>query len=155
MRRIVLSVVGVTAAATLIGSTVSDAATTNPDLSITGSTVAGVTGAQPNQELAFSFVIKNNSTTTSATADFKYTITNGIADRADYICPLSRNHYNVYAEVPFCETGSLGPGKTAQGAVLVETQVYGTMTVKACAVNEAATDPVSSNNCKTLAVKVG
>ena len=134
-------------------------AATGIDLSMTGSVVAGVTGAQAasGQEVALTFALKNKSTTASAEVSFTFTITNGTApDAGDYICPLVRSHYDIFPDTPACEPGTLSAGGTAQAAILATPGAAGTMTVKACASNLSATapDPVSSNNCKTLSVRI-
>jgi uncharacterized repeat protein (TIGR01451 family) len=142
-----------------VSSFTSANATTGIDLSMTGSAVAGVTSAQwgVGQEVAFTYALKNKSTTASANVSFTFTITNGTApDPGDYICPLIRNHFDILPDTPACEPGALGAGGTAQAAILATPSAAGTMTVKACAQNLSATvpDPVSSNNCKTLSVKI-
>jgi uncharacterized repeat protein (TIGR01451 family) len=156
-----LLVVPATAVLALAGmSTFTPAtATTGIDLSMTGSVVAGVTSAQSGsgQEVAFTFALKNHSTTSSANVSFTFTITNGTApDAGDYICPLVRSHVDIYPDTPSCEPGTLGAGGTAQAAILATPSAAGTMTVRACATDLSATapDPVSSNNCKTLSVRI-
>jgi hypothetical protein len=135
-------------------------ATTGIDLSMSGSVVAGVTSAQAGlgQEVAFTFAMKNKSTTSTANVAFMFTITNGTApDTGDYICPLITNHFDINPDTPACEPGFLGAGRTAQAAILATPGVAGTMTVKACALNynsAPAPDPVPSNNCKKLSVKI-
>src|SRR5690349_41637 len=118
--------------------------------------MAGVTSAQTGgHELAFSFSTKNNSTTTSASLAVTFTVTNGTLDATDYICPLISNHFDIDPDTPSCEPGVIGPGKTASTGLLVATKNSGTLTVKACASNlDSPVDPVPSNNCKTLSVKI-
>jgi hypothetical protein len=104
-------------------------------------------------ELAFSFTLKNKSTTTAAEVGFNFTITNGTADINDYICPQIGTHAAINPDTPDCEPGTLGPGKSTQAAILA-TQTGRPMVVKACAFDISSyPDPVSSNNCKTLTVK--
>src|SRR3954447_13167091 len=131
MRRIALAVTVIAVVGTLGGAQAVAAASTGVDLATTGSVMAGVTSAQTGgHELAFSFSIKNNSTTTSATLGVTFTVTNGTLDGSDYICPLISNHFNINADTPSCEPGVLGPGKTARTGLLVATKNSGTLTVK-------------------------
>jgi Domain of unknown function DUF11 len=157
MRKIALSTVGLAAMTTFAVSTGSDAATTAADLSMTGNVVAGVQSSQSGQEVPFLFKLTNKSTTTSANVSFYFSITNGTASDSvdDYVCPLISNHFNIYPDTPACEPGSLAAGKTTQAAILVTPKSgVTTMSVKACAQNLSSTDPTSSNNCKTLSVKI-
>jgi hypothetical protein len=150
---VLLVLVGVSLPATAVQ------AATGIDLSMTGSTVAGVTGAQPGQEVGFAFSMQNKSTTkTAGSVVFTFTVTGGSADNSDYICPLITNHFNINPDTPACEPGDLPAGKTAQAAILV-TPTGGSGTsviVKACASSSlsAPADPVPSNNCKTLSLKI-
>jgi Domain of unknown function DUF11 len=154
MRKTVFTVLAVGSACALTGTAVSHAAATTVDLSTTGSVVAGITSAQVGQELAFSFATKNNSTSTATDISVRFTVTNGAVSRSDYICSLISNHFDIDPDTPACETGSLGPGKSTTNAILVATKAAGTMTVKACSSSLTYTDPVSTNNCKTLSVKI-
>jgi hypothetical protein len=155
MRRTVFTALAVGSACALTSTPMSHAATTTVDLSTTGSVVAGITGAQMGQELAFSFTTKNNSTSTATDVSVRFTVTNGSVSQSDYICSLISNHFDIHPDTPACETGSLSAGKSTTNAILVATKATGTMTVKACSTSlNAVTDPVSSNNCKTLAVKI-
>ncbi len=121
-----------------------------------GSTVAGYTSAQSGQKLPVTFTIKNHSTTTSATVDFFFTITHATADASDFVCPLVSNHFNIVPDTPACEVGVLGAGKSTSAAILVTPKITtGTVTVRACAMNETGSpDPVSSNNCKTVSIPI-
>jgi hypothetical protein len=157
MRRTALAAIVIAVTGALGGGQPVDAASTGLDLATTGSVMAGVTSAQTGgQELAFSFSTKNNSTTTSATLGVTFTVTNGTLNANDYICPLIGNHFDINADTPACEPGVLGPGKTASTGLLVATKNSGTLTVKACSSNldNNAVDPVPSNNCRTLSVKI-
>jgi hypothetical protein len=156
MRKSALSVLAVAAACTLAGAMTSDAATTSIDLSMTGNVVAGVTSAETFHELPFLFTMKNNSTTTTEQAVvFTFTVTNGTVSTEDYVCPLIGNHFAINPDTPSCEPGALGATKNAQAAILVRPVKSGTLSVKACAsTNTSVVDPVSSNNCKTLSVKI-
>ena len=157
MKKMIVSSAFALAAASTVGvaASSSQAATTSVDLAMTGSVVAGVKSAQPGQEVPFLFTMKNNSTTSSATADFVFTVTNGSADVSDYVCPLISTHYNINPDTSACEPGVLGVGKATQAAILVTAKATGTTTVKACVHNESATpDPVTSNNCKTLSLPI-
>ena len=156
-KNLVLVFVSVMAVATmLVVSTSSSQATTGVDLGMTGSTVAGYTSAQSGQELPVTFTIKNHSTTTSATVDFFFTITHATADASDFVCPLVSNHFNIFPDTPACEVGVLGAGKSTSAAILVTPNIStGTVTVRACAMNETGSpDPVSSNNCKTVSIPI-
>src|SRR6478752_1981328 len=96
MRKVALTTVGLAAGVTLVGASASQAATTTADLSMAGNVVAGVQSAQQGHEIPLLFTLKNNSTTTSASVDFKFTITNGAASSAtDYVCPLISNHFSI------------------------------------------------------------
>jgi len=156
MRRTALAAIVIAVMGTLAGAQAVSAASTGVDLATTGSVMAGVTSAQAGgQELAFSFSTKNNSTTTSVSLAVTFTVTNGTLNATDYICPLISNHFNINADTPSCEPGVIGPGKTASTGLLVATKNSGTLTVKACSSNlDGLVDPVSSNNCRTLSVKI-
>jgi hypothetical protein len=157
MRRMIVGVVGLATIGALVGTTTSDAATTRIDLSMTGSVVAGVTSAETFHELPFTFTMKNNSTTKAAdSVVFTFSITNGTAATEDYVCPLISNHFAINPDTPACEPGTLGAGKSARAAILVQpTKSQTTLKVRACASSNATiNDPVSSNNCKTLSVKI-
>jgi hypothetical protein len=134
----------------------SQAAGTKVDLSIAGGTVAGFTSAQAGQELPVSFTMTNRSTTTSAQVDFHFFLTNATADKSDYTCPLISNHFNIFADVPSCEPGTLAHGQHTSAAIMVTpTANTGTVTVRACAENlNNYVDPVSSNNCKTISIPI-
>lgn len=136
-------------------STNSTAATTGVDLGITGSTVAGVVLGQVGQKLAFSFTVKNHSTTTSASLGITFTVARGTANGTDFICPMISNHFDINPDEPTCEPGTLRHGRSTRAAIVVTPTSTGTLTVKACAENQGDTDPVSSNNCKTISVPIG
>lgn len=127
------------------------------DLVMTGSVVAGVTGAQPGQELAFVFTLTNKSRTASDDTSFTFTVENGTVSGSDYICPLARSGFNINPDSPACEIGMLGPHQATQAALLVETPSTAgvTMTVKACGSDLTGTaDPVPGNNCRTVSVPI-
>lgn len=115
---------------------------------------AGVKSAATGTELAFTFTMKNKSSSTSADVDFWITFTGSEGGPAeDYICPLISTHANISPDASFCFPGVLGPGKTTQAAVLTP-KSGSPMSVQACAEDVSNyADPVSSNNCKTLTVK--
>ena len=140
----------------LIASSTSDASTTNVDLSITGGTVTGFTRAGPDQELPVAFTMRNHSRTTSVSVDFFFTLTNATADGTDYVCPMS-DHVLTGPDGPACEPGFLAPGRTTRAAIMVTPTISsGTVTVKACADDESGNpDPVPSNNCKTVHIRIG
>jgi hypothetical protein len=156
MRKTAVGFFAVAAACTIGAATSStQAATPTLDLAMTGSVVAGVSGGQSGQEIPFTFTMTNKSTSTSANVAFVFTVTNGATDSTDYVCPLVSNHYNINPDTPACEVGTLPTGRSTQAAILVTAKATGTMTVRACAINEAnLTDPVSTNNCKTLRLPI-
>jgi hypothetical protein len=156
--RIVVLLVAVCAlVGTLFLTTASQATTSSVDLAITGSTVAGYTKAQHGQELPVLFTIKNRSTTTGASVSFYFTLSHATAAASDYTCPLISNHYNINPDTPACEPGVLGYGRSTSAAIMVTPTIYsGTVTVRACAVDlDSYSDPVSSNNCKTVSIAIG
>lgn len=140
----------------LIASSTSDAATAKVDLSLTGGTVTGFTRAGSDQELPVAFTMRNHSRTTTVSVDFSFTLTNATADGTDYACPMS-NHVLTGPDGSFCEPGYLAAGRTIQAAILVTPTIStGTVTVKACADDESGNpDPVPSNNCKTVHIRIG
>ncbi|HJQ03352.1 MAG TPA: hypothetical protein VJ851_17280 [Jatrophihabitans sp.] len=140
----------------LIASSASDAATAKVDLSITGGTVTGFTRSGPEQELPVVFTMRNHSQTTSVSVDFFFTLTNATADGTDYVCPQS-NHVLTGPDGPACEPGYLAAGRTTRAAIMVTpTITSGTVSVKACANDESGNpDPVPSNNCKTVHIRIG
>jgi hypothetical protein len=158
--KIVLIVLGTLALlSTLFLTTASQATTTSVDLGMTGGTVAGFTKAQPGQELPVVFTMKNHSTTRSASVAFYFTLSHATAadPDSDYTCPLISNHYNIFPDTPACEPGTLGYGKSTSAAIMVTPTISsGTVTVKACAQDLSNySDPVSSNNCKTVSIAIG
>jgi hypothetical protein len=154
MRKIILGAVSLAAAVAFVGATVSDAATTGPDLSITGS-VAGVKSTPLGKQLPFIFTVTNKSATRTAELNVTFTVTNGAVASNGYVCPLISNGRDIDPDTPSCETGYLGSGKTAMTGVIVPASRSGrTLSVKACVMDINSTDPVPSNNCKTLSVVV-
>jgi hypothetical protein len=153
----ILPLIGALTVAAGLGlvSSSSSAATASVDLSITGGTVTGFTTASSWQELPVSFTMRNHSATTAVSVDFFFTLTNATADGTDYVCPLA-NHVLINPDTPACEPGFLAAGKTTSAAILVTpTITSGTVTVQACANDESGNpDPVSSNNCKTVHIKI-
>lgn len=156
-KNIILAALTAAAFGTLALASVSQSRATaiSVDLGITGSPVAGVAGAQVGQELGFTFTVTNHSTTTAADLGVKFTVARGNVTISDYICPLITTHFNINPDTPFCEPGWLPPGKSTSAAVLASSQGTSPLVVRACAVNDSAgTDPVSSNNCKTLTIPI-
>ena len=148
------------AASLLISSTTSQAAssqatTTSLDLSITGGTVAGFTGAQVNQELPVSFTMTNHGSIATP-VDFQFTVTNATASGDDYVCPTVGDRFNINPDTPFCEPGMLGAHRQTSAAILVTPTISsGTVTVRACANDEANHhDPTPGNNCKTISIPI-
>ncbi len=145
-----------TAAVITVSSSSQASATTGPDLSMTGSVVSGVKSVEggTGQQLAMSFVVKNNSSSQSADISFNFTF--GHANVQGYICPLVSNHFDINPDGSSCEPGTLGAGKSSGASVIVVAPSgVSSTSVKACAQNlSGAIDPVSSNNCKTLTVAV-
>jgi hypothetical protein len=148
----------VVAVMSLVAASESGAATTTIDLSITGGSVAGFTHSGGFPKLPIAFAIKNNSSTTNADdIDFYFTWTNTATPQYnDYICPLTSNHTLINPSTPACEPGGLAAGKTTGAALMVTPKPGVTkVTVKACAfLLDSHTDPVSSNNCKTVTIFV-
>jgi hypothetical protein len=146
-------VIVVTGLGTLVATTSSEARPAGVDLAMTGSVVAGVTGAQSGQELAFAFTLRNRGTVPIDTS-FTFTVENGTV--SDYICPLVSSGFNIDPDSPACETGWLDAHKTTQAAILVQTpSAAGVMTVRACASDlNGSTDPVPDNDCATLRVPI-
>ena len=142
-------------ASLVIGSAASQASTTSVDLSITGGTVAGFTGAQADQELPVSFTMTNHGSVATP-VDFQFTVTNATADGSDYVCPTVGNRFNINPDTPFCEPGFLGAHKQTSAAILVTPTISsGTVTVRACANDEANHhDPAPGNNCKTVSIPI-
>jgi hypothetical protein len=155
--KIILLCAGLLALTTalLVGSATSQASPANVDLSISGGTVAGFTGAQPDMELPVSFTMTNHGSIATS-VDFQFTITNATASGEDYVCPLVGSGFLINPDSPFCEPGVLGAHKQTSAAILVTpTITSGTVTVRACANDEANHhDPVPSNNCKTVSIPI-
>ena len=153
----ILPLIGALTVAAGLGlvSSSSVAATNNVDLSITGGPVAGFTAAQPWMELPVSFTMTNHGSIATP-VDFQFTITNATASGEDYVCPLVGDGFLINADTPFCEPGVLGSHKKTSAAILVTpTITSGTVTVQACANDEANHhDPVPSNNCKTVSIPI-
>lgn len=143
------------AASLLISSATSQATTTSLDLSITGATVAGFTGAQANQELPVSFIMTNHGSIATP-VDFQFTVTNATASGEDYVCPTVGDGFNINPDTPFCEPGMLGAHRQTSAAILVTPTISsGTVTVRACADDEANhRDPAPGNNCKTVSIPI-
>ena len=147
------------AAAGLLGiSSASPAASTaGPDLAMTGaSVVAGVKVTQGSDQLVpFSFTAKNNSSR-AADLNFTFTVTHGSPAAGGYICPLPVSKVDIFPDSPNCELGSLAAGHSSSAGIIVSaTGASGQyVTVKACVSDFTATDPVPSNDCRTLKVKI-
>jgi hypothetical protein len=147
------------AAAGLIGVTsASQAATTSgPDLAMTGaSVVAGVKVMQAGDQLVpFSFTAKNNSSR-AADLNFTFTVTHGAAAPGGYICPLPVSKVDINPDSPNCEVGSLAAGHSSSAGLIVSAKGASGqyVTVTACVSDLTNTDPVASNNCRTLKVKI-
>jgi hypothetical protein len=139
----------------VFGTVGSQASTSTVDLAISGSVVAGVTGAQPGQHIPFVFTMANRS---SATADvaFTFTLSHARASGSDYVCPTVSGHFDINPDTPSCEPGFLTGGHSTSAAIIITpTITTGTVSVRACASNLSGTaDPVSSNNCKTLSIRI-
>ncbi|MFL6164391.1 MAG: hypothetical protein ACJ74U_19515 [Jatrophihabitantaceae bacterium] len=146
----------IVAGSLVLVSSSSEAATTNVDLSITGSTVAGFTAAQSDQELPVAFTMRNHSRI-PVSVDFFFTMTNATADATDYVCPTISTHVLIGPDTPACEPGFLNPGKRTSAAILVTPTISsGMVTVTACANDENGNpDPVPGNNCKTVNIPIG
>jgi hypothetical protein len=134
-------------------------ATTGPDLAITGSVVSGVRTVEAGlgTHVAMAFKIKNKSASQSAEISFNFKFINTPDPGMEfYECPLVSTHFAINPDTPSCEPGVLGPGKSSGASVIVVPQAgTSSMSVRACAQNlTGPTDPVSSNNCKTLTVAV-
>jgi hypothetical protein len=154
-----LATVGAATVAVLGSPSVANASP-GPDLAMSGSVVAGVKTVQAGlgTHIAFSFTMKNKSSSlTASDVAFTFTFTNTTDPGGDfYECPLTSNHTAISPDTPNCEPGALGPGKSTSAAVIVVPESgTSSMTVRACASNlSGATDPVPSNNCKSLTVSV-
>jgi hypothetical protein len=148
-----VSVFAMTVALVVTGTSSSQAAGAGVDLAMTGHTVAGYTSAQAGQELPVAFTMTNHSSTTSADIAFAFTV--GHATTDDITCPLVSNHFNINPDGPFCEPGTLGPGKSTSAAIMVTAASIGTVTVRACAtLLDSHTDPVARNNCRTVSIPI-
>ena len=155
MRKVILTALALISASVLGGGTATSAATTTIDLATSGSVVPTIRSAEVGQELAFLFTTTNKSTTASADLSVTFAVKNGSVRGSDYICNLISNHFAISPDTPSCEPGPLGPAKTTRNAILVTAVATGTMTVRACSTAlNGYPDPVSSNNCKTLSVRI-
>jgi hypothetical protein len=155
---VLLFVSVVIAVMSLVAVSGSGAATNTIDLSITGGSVAGFTHSSGFPKLPVAFAMKNNSTTTNAgDIEFYFKWTNTTEPQyQDYICPLTSTHALINPDTPACEPGGLAAGKTT-GAALILTPKAGVRSVslRACAILiDGHTDPVSSNNCKTVTISI-
>jgi hypothetical protein len=162
MRKFVLFTVGVTVAAvvglvvasgTVAGGVAGGSAApnrlpTSSHLSVTGSVVAGVTGAQSGQDLAFDFTVKNHSRS-SANLDWTFTWTH--AAYVGTVCPLTTTGFDIDPDGTSCEPGFLAPRQTAQSAIILEVSASPpfTLTVTGCASTYAP--PLV---CRTLSVPI-
>jgi len=156
-RLAIFAVLVMSGTGTLAATTSSEATPAGVDVAVTGRVVAGVTGAQPYQELAFSFTLKNKSATASIDTAFTFTVENGTIPDGGFICPLVTTGFDINPDSPSCETGMLGPRKTTQAAILVQTPSTPgvTMTVRACGTDlNGSTDPNHDNDCATLSVPI-
>jgi hypothetical protein len=96
--------------------------------------------------------VTNNSTTTTAPdLNIRFTLTNATANSSDYVCPLTSNHANINPDTPSCEPGGLAQGKSTSAAIVAVPGSGSTVVVKAC-VTSAVTDPLLTNNCKTVSI---
>jgi hypothetical protein len=155
MRKIALAALALSLTGVLAGATSSDAATTTIDLATTGEVAPTIKSAEVGRELVFLFTTTNKSTTASADLGVEFTVKNGSVHSSDYICNLMTTHFAINPDTPDCETGFLAPGKGTRNAILVTATATGTMSVKACSlILNNYSDPVASNNCKTLTVQI-
>jgi hypothetical protein len=156
MRRSVVlpASVAVGLVALVVNSSRSAAGSTNVDLSISGSVVAGVTGAHPAHHVPFSFTIRNRSANPADIA-FTFTLTGGTAAAEDYVCPLVSTGFDIHPDTPSCEPGVLAGHHSTSAAIVVTSITTGTMTVQACASNlTGAPDPAPGNDCVSLSIPI-
>jgi len=158
MRKFVLFTVGVTVAAVVglavVSGTVAGGAAAqkrlpaSSHLSVTGSVVAGVTGVQSGQDVAFDFTVKNHSRS-SANLDWTFTWTH--AAFVDIVCPLTTTGFDIEPDGTSCEPGFLAPRHTAQSAIILQVSASppSTLTVTGCASTYAP--PLV---CRTLSVPI-
>jgi hypothetical protein len=137
---------------------VSEAATTSADLAVTGSVVGGITKVAGHEHgLVFSYTLTNKGPNASGgSADLVLSVTGG--SFTDIAC-IPPTHTPINPDGTFCEDGPLSSGQSSKDVAIVAPTAAsgGKVTMRACAMNEAgadATDPVSTNNCKTLSVRV-
>jgi len=162
MRKIIIPIaaVGLAIGSALgVQSAGASAAAPTTDLAVTGSVAGGLRSTgETSHALAFSFDLKNkgpNAVTSSA--DMTYSkVHNGFV--VDQLCVMA-NGIGFNADSPTCEPGTLAAGESTHMVLLLKPTAGAlnrTLTVQVCASTEdSEVDPVSSNNCKTLSVRLG
>ncbi len=139
----------------LVSSGVSQAKSQGADLAVTGLVAGGETSTENFHLIVFVFTLTNKGPlTTDGSADLTLTDVQG-GTIVDVMCVLP-NGFGINPDFPSCETGPLGAKQSVQDTYVVQPSGPGTpVSVRACAGNEGSVpDPVSSNDCKTLAVAI-
>jgi hypothetical protein len=157
MRKLTLIIVAavLTLGGALVSSGVSQAATQNADLAVSGVVAGGETSTESSHFIVFDFTLTNKGpTATDGSADLTLTDVQG-GTVADIMCVLP-NGFGINADTPSCETGPLRSKQSVQDVYVVQPSGPSTtVSVRACASNEGSVpDPVASNNCKTLSVAI-
>ena len=156
MRKVIVIVAGllIVAATVLVGTATSQATptpqhTVKNHLSISGTSVAGVTSVISGQILVFDFIVKNHGTTAEP-GDVSYTWSH--AKYVDIICPLVSTGGYIASDTPACEPGNLAPGGSTQSAILLKLNVSsGPIVVTGCATEENNGVPPQ---CATVSIPV-
>jgi hypothetical protein len=138
------------------GTSISEAKSQGADLAVSGVVAGGETSTESSHLIVFVFTLTNKGPegTADSSADLTVTDVTG-GNIIDTMCVLP-NGFGINPDTPSCETGPLRVHQSVQDTYVLQPSGSGvTVSVRACSSNEAGIpDPVASNNCKTLAVKI-
>jgi hypothetical protein len=139
----------------LVSGGISHANTQGADLAVTGLVAGGETSTESFHLIVFVFTLTNKGPAgTDGSADLTLTDVQG-GSLVDVMCVLP-NGFGINPDSPSCETGPLRAKQRVQDTYVLQPSGTSTsVSLRVCASNEGSVpDPVSSNNCKTLAVAI-
>lgn len=174
MRRAVSVATSIVAAAVLVGvaGAAADAAGGSPslhggnhgataspsaDLAVSGSIAGGERSVETFHPVVFVFNLTNNGPNAiTSSADLTYSaVRNGTV--SDQLC-IFPSGASFNPDSPSCEFGTLRVGQTSRMTLIVQPDTGASgqpLSVRVCSSNESGVrDPVPSNNCLTLSVRL-
>jgi hypothetical protein len=139
----------------LVSSGVSQAKSQGADLAVTGVVAGGETSTESFHLIVFVFTLTNKGPlATDGSADLTLTDVQG-GSIVDVMCVLP-NGFGINPDFPSCETGPLNAKQSVHDTYVVQPSGTSTsVSLRACVSNEGSVpDPVSGNDCRTLAVAI-